>query len=51
MNDLTDTIGLMRREFKHVRAVVSNIDHRTRKLFEPHARPRPGGLVARLAAV
>jgi hypothetical protein len=35
MNDLSDTIGLMRRELRAVRAVVSNIDHRARKLGEP----------------
>jgi hypothetical protein len=51
MNDLSSTIGLMRREFRDAHAVLSRLDHQTRKLFEPSARPRPGGLVARLAAI
>jgi hypothetical protein len=38
MNDLSfDTVGLFRRELRDVRAVVANIDHRTRKLIEPVA--------------
>ena len=48
MNDLSD-IGLFRRELRDVRAVVANIDHRTRKLI-PVAIHRPAGLVARYAA-
>ena len=48
MNDLSfDTVGLFRRELRAVRAVVANIDHRTRKLIEPVAIHRPAGLVAR----
>ena len=43
-------IGLFRRELRDVRAVVANIDHRTRKLIEPVAIHRPAGLVARYAA-
>lgn len=30
MNDLSSDIGLSRREVRDVRAVTSNIDHRTR---------------------
>ena len=50
MNDLLSTVGLMRREFRDVHAVVSRLDHQMRKLID--ARPsldRPGGLVARSA--
>jgi hydrogenase maturation factor HypE len=43
-------IGLFRRELRDVRAVVANIDHRTRKLIEPVVIHRPAGLVARYAA-
>jgi hypothetical protein len=45
MNDIS-TIGLMWRELRDVRAVVSRMDH-----FEPSMTHRPGGLVARLATV
>jgi hypothetical protein len=31
MNDLSDTIGLLRREVRDVRAVVTNLGHRSRK--------------------
>jgi len=48
MSDYSD-IGLLKRKFRDVHAVVSRLDHQTRKLFGPHARPRPGGLVARFA--
>jgi hypothetical protein len=34
MNDLTADIGLFRRELRDVRAVVANIDNRTRKLAD-----------------
>ena len=52
MNDLASTIGLMRREFRDVHAVVSRLDHQTRKLFEPSTTiHRPRGIVARFAAV
>jgi hypothetical protein len=51
MNDLTSEIGLVKRQLRDVLAVASNVDHRTRKLVEPSAIHRSGGLVARLAAV
>jgi hypothetical protein len=51
IENLSASFGLVRREFRDVHAVVSRLDHQTRKLFEPSARPRPGGLVARLATV
>jgi hypothetical protein len=41
---------LVRREFRDVHAVVSRLDTQVRRLVEPRALPRPGGLVARLAA-
>jgi hypothetical protein len=50
MNDLSADIGLLRREVRDVRALANNIDHQTRKLFEPRAR-RAGGLCARLATI
>jgi hypothetical protein len=51
MNDFSPDIGLLRREFKDVRALVRNIDHRTRRLVEPSAVHRPAGLAARRAAI
>jgi hypothetical protein len=36
---------------KDVRALVRNIDHRTRRLVEPSAVHRPAGLAARRAAI
>ncbi len=42
------SFGLVRREFRD--AVVSRLDTQVRRLVEPRARPRPGGLVARFAA-
>ena len=50
MNDFTHIVGLLRREFRDTHAVVSNIDHRTRKLVDPPRIARPAGLIARLAA-
>ena len=51
MNEITQhDIGLFRRELRDVRAVVANIDHRTRKLIEPVSVHRPAGVVARYAA-
>jgi hypothetical protein len=50
MNDISHTLGLLRSEAHDVRAVVSNLDHRTRQLIEPPAIRRPAGLTARLAA-
>ena len=38
MNDLSSTVGLMRRELRDARAVLSRLDHQTRKLFEPARR-------------
>jgi hypothetical protein len=46
MNDLSSDIGLLKREFRDTRSVLSRLDHQTRKLFEPSARPA----VARFAA-
>jgi hypothetical protein len=48
--NLTASFGLVRREFRDVHAVVSRLDTQVRRLVEPQARPRPGGLVARFAA-
>jgi hypothetical protein len=50
LENLTASFGLVRREFRDVHAIVGRLDHQTRKLFEPRALPRPGGLVARPAA-
>jgi hypothetical protein len=50
MNDLTHEFGLLKRQLRDVAAVVNTVDHRTRKLTEPSAAPRPAGLVARFAA-
>jgi hypothetical protein len=50
MNDLSSDIGLLKRQFRDVHAVVSRLDTQTRKLFEPVAAPRPAGLTARFAA-
>ena len=42
MNDLSfDTVGLFRRELRDVRAVVANIDHRTRKLIAHKEKRTP----------
>jgi HK97 family phage major capsid protein len=50
MNDLSSTVGLMRREFRDVHSVVSRMDHQVRKLVDGRAAPdRPGGLIARSA--
>jgi integrase len=50
MNDLSSTVGLMRREFRDVHAVVSRLDHQLRKLIDGRAvLDRPGGLIARSA--
>jgi hypothetical protein len=38
MNDLSSTVGLMRRELRDAHAVLSRLDHQTRKLFEPARR-------------
>lgn len=51
MNDISHTLGLMRSELRDVRSVAANIDHRTRKQFEPQTIHRAGGLMARFAAV
>ena len=37
MNDLSSTVGLMRREFRDVHAVVSRLDHQMRKLVDGRA--------------
>jgi hypothetical protein len=50
LENITASFGLVRREFKDVHAVVSRLDTQVRRLAQPRARPRPGGLVARLAA-
>jgi hypothetical protein len=51
MNEITThDFGLLRREVKDLRGLVSNLYHRILKLVEPSARPRPAGLTARLAA-
>jgi hypothetical protein len=51
MNALSpDTVGLMRREFRDVHAVVSRMDSQVRQLVGGRAGlDRPGGLVARAA--
>ena len=49
MNDYSD-IGLLKRSFRDVHAVVSRLDTQMRRLIEPAAIDRPGGLVARAAA-
>jgi hypothetical protein len=48
LENLTASFGLVRREFRDVHAVVSRLDTQVRRLVEPRARPRPGGLVADL---
>ena len=50
LENLTASFGLVRREFRDVHAVVSRLDNQVRRLVEPAAIRRPGGLVARLAA-
>jgi hypothetical protein len=50
LENIIASFGLVRREFKDVHAVVSRLDIQVRRLAQPRARPRPGGLVARLAA-
>jgi hypothetical protein len=50
MNDISSTIGLMRREFRDTHAVVSRVDHQLRRLIDGRASiDRPGGLTARAA--
>ena len=50
MNDISSTIGLMRREFRDVHAVVSRMDSQVRQLVGGRAaNDRPGGLIARAA--
>ena len=34
MNDLSSTIGLMRRELRDAHAMLSRLDHQTRKQFD-----------------
>jgi hypothetical protein len=51
LENLTASFGLVRREFRDAHAVVSRLDTQMRRLVEPRALPRPGGLVARFAAV
>jgi len=48
MNDLSSTVGLMRREFRDVHSVVSCLDHQVRRLVDGRASTidRPGGLAA-----
>ena len=50
LENITTSFGLVRREFRDVHAVVSRLDHQVRRLIEPAAIHRPGGLVARYAA-
>jgi hypothetical protein len=50
LENITASFGLVRRELKDVHAVVSRLDTQVRRLAQPRARPRPGGLVAHLAA-
>jgi hypothetical protein len=45
LENLTASLGLVRREFLDVHAIASCLDHQV-----PRAMPRPGGLVARFAA-
>jgi hypothetical protein len=50
--DLSSDIGLLRREVRDVRAVASNIDHKTKlhQVVQPSAYHRAAGsLVARFA--
>jgi Phage capsid family len=49
VENLTADFGLMKREFRDARSVLSRLGHQTRKLFEPRLRARPGGLTARFA--
>jgi hypothetical protein len=51
IENLSASFGLVKREFRDVHSVVSRMDHQMRRLFEPGARSRPGGLVAQFAAV
>jgi hypothetical protein len=51
LENLTASFGLVRREFRDVHAIASRLDTQLRRLIEPRALPRPGGLVARFAAV
>jgi hypothetical protein len=50
MNDLSSTVGLMRREFRDVHSVVSRMDHQVHRLVEPRAMSRPAGAVRCLQA-
>jgi hypothetical protein len=50
IENLSASIGLLRREVKDVRAVAAHIENRTRNLNQPSAIRRPGGLCGRAAA-
>jgi hypothetical protein len=50
MNAITaEDFRLLKRQVRDVQSVAANIQHHLRKLTEPRASPRPGGIVARLA--
>jgi hypothetical protein len=52
MNEITShDFGLLRREVRDARTVLSRLDHQMRQQAEPGTLRRPAGLVARLAAV
>jgi hypothetical protein len=45
IENLSTSFALVKREVPDAHAVLSRLDHQTRKLFAPSARPRPGGAV------
>jgi hypothetical protein len=47
MPDLIEEIGLLKRQFRDVHSVVSNIDHRTRNLTTPAAIPSADALLSK----
>jgi HK97 family phage major capsid protein len=51
IENLSASFSLVRRELRDARALLSRLDHQLRRTAEPRAIHRPGGLVARRAAV